>query len=53
MIGTDALSRKWTPMQILIPITKHNHSVRHIEELLQVMSDAFRIAQSAAQARCG
>ncbi len=31
---------------ISIPITKHNYLVRHIEELPQVMSDAFRIAQS-------
>lgn len=31
---------------ISIPITKHNYLVRHISELPQVMSDAFRIAQS-------
>lgn len=31
---------------IAIPITKHNYLVRHINELPQVMSDAFRIAQS-------
>jgi len=30
----------------MIPITKHNYLVRHISELPQVMSDAFRIAQS-------
>ncbi len=38
---------------ISIPITKHNYLVRHIEELPQVMSDAFRIAQSGRPARCG
>ncbi|MGP0833186.1 acetolactate synthase large subunit, partial [Escherichia coli] len=31
---------------ISIPITKHNYLVRPIEELPQVMSDAFSIAQS-------
>lgn len=38
---------------ISIPITKHNYLVRHISELPQVMSDAFRIAQSGRPARCG
>lgn len=31
---------------ISIPITKHNYLVRDIAELPQVISDAFRIAQS-------
>jgi acetolactate synthase-1/2/3 large subunit len=31
---------------ISIPITKHNYLVRNIAELPQVISDAFRIAQS-------
>lgn len=45
MIGTDAF-REVDTYGISIPITKHNYLVRHIEELPQVMSDAFRIAQS-------
>ncbi|MCC7988458.1 thiamine pyrophosphate-binding protein, partial [Escherichia coli] len=45
MIGTDAFQEVDT-YGISIPITKHNYLVRHIEELPQVMSDAFRIAQS-------
>ncbi|HAV7005629.1 TPA: acetolactate synthase large subunit [Escherichia coli] len=45
MIGSDAFQEVDT-YGISIPITKHNYLVRHIEELPQVMSDAFRIAQS-------
>lgn len=45
MIGTDAFQEVDT-YGIAIPITKHNYLVRHINELPQVMSDAFRIAQS-------
>lgn len=45
MIGTDAFGEVDT-YGISIPITKHNYLVRHISELPQVMSDAFRIAQS-------
>ncbi|MDL8535772.1 thiamine pyrophosphate-binding protein [Escherichia coli] len=45
MIGTDAFQEVDT-YGISIPITKHNYLVRHIEELPQVMSDAFSIAQS-------
>jgi len=45
MIGTDAFQEVDT-YGISIPITKHNYLVRHINELPQVMSDAFRIAQS-------
>ena len=45
MIGTDAFQEVDT-YGISIPITKHNYLVRDIAELPQVMSDAFRIAQS-------
>ena len=45
MIGTDAFQEVDT-YGISIPITKHNDLVRNIAELPQVMSDAFRIAQS-------
>ncbi len=45
MIGSDAFQEVDT-YGIAIPITKHNYLVRHISELPQVISDAFRIAQS-------
>ncbi|HAS1031116.1 TPA: acetolactate synthase large subunit [Enterobacter cloacae] len=45
MIGTDAFQEVDT-YGISIPITKHNYLVRDITELPQVISDAFRIAQS-------
>ncbi len=45
MIGTDAF-REVDTYGISIPITKHNYLVRDITELPQVISDAFRIAQS-------
>ncbi|MEH5416949.1 acetolactate synthase large subunit [Enterobacter cloacae] len=45
MIGTDAFQEVDT-YGISIPITKHNYLVRDIVELPQVISDAFRIAQS-------
>ncbi|EOY5724338.1 acetolactate synthase large subunit [Enterobacter cloacae] len=45
MIGTDAFQEVDT-YGISIPITKHNYLVRGIAELPQVISDAFRIAQS-------
>ena len=45
MIGTDAFQEVDT-YGISIPITKHNYLVRDIAELPQVISDAFRIAQS-------
>ena len=45
MIGTDAFQEVDT-YGISIPITKHNYLVRDITELTQVISDAFRIAQS-------
>ncbi len=40
MIGTDAFQEVDT-YGISIPITKHNYLVRNINELPQVMSDAF------------
>lgn len=45
MIGTDAFQEVDT-YGISIPVTKHNYLVRDIAELPQVISDAFRIAQS-------
>lgn len=45
MIGTDAFQEVDT-YGISIPITKHNYLVRNVNELPQVMSDAFRLAQS-------
>ena len=45
MIGTDAFQEVDT-YGISIPITKHNYLVRDIAELPQVISDAFRIAQT-------
>lgn len=45
MIGTDAFQEVDT-YGISISITKHNYLVRDIAELPQVISDAFRIAQS-------
>ncbi len=45
MIGTDAFQEVDT-YGISIPITRHNYLVRDISELPQVISDAFRIAQS-------
>jgi len=45
MIGTDAFQEVDT-YGISIPVTKHNYLVRDISELPQVISDAFRIAQS-------
>ena len=45
MIGTDAF-REVDTYGISIPITKHNHLVRDIRELPQVIGDAFRIAES-------
>ncbi|HDJ1437926.1 TPA: acetolactate synthase large subunit [Serratia rubidaea] len=45
MIGTDAFQEVDT-YGMSIPITKHNHLVRDISELPQVIHDAFRIAES-------
>ncbi len=43
MIGTDAFQEVDT-YGMSLPITKHNYLVRHAEELLTVIPDAFRIA---------
>lgn len=45
MIGTDAFQEVDT-YGISIPITKHNYLVRDIKDLPQVITDAFRIAES-------
>ena len=45
MIGTDAFQEVDT-YGISIPVTKHNYLVRNINELPQVICDAFRIAES-------
>ena len=45
MIGTDAFQEIDT-YGLTIPITKHNFQVRSIDELLEVLPDAFRIATS-------
>jgi acetolactate synthase I/II/III large subunit len=45
LIGTDAFQEVDT-YGIAIPITKHNWLVRDVHELLQVIPDAFRIAES-------
>ena len=43
MIGTDAFQEIDT-YGLTVPITKHNYLVRSAAELLEVMPDAFRIA---------
>lgn len=45
MIGTDAF-QEIDMYGLTIPITKHNYLVRGVEELLEVIPDAFRIASS-------
>src|SRR4029453_17046782 len=45
MIGTDAFQEIDT-YGLTPPITKHNYLVRSAGELLEVIPDAFRIAQS-------
>lgn len=45
MIGTDAFQEVDT-YGISIPVTKHNWLVRSVEELLHVIPEAFRIAES-------
>ena len=37
---------------ITMPITKHNFTVRRVEDLADTMRAAFRIARAAAKARC-
>lgn len=45
MIGTDAFQEVDT-YGISIPVTKHNWLVRNAEDLLHIIPDAFRIAES-------
>lgn len=45
MIGTDAFQEADT-FGLMLPITKHNWLVRSVEELLEVIPAAFRIATS-------
>lgn len=45
LIGTDAFQEIDT-YGLTVPITKHNYLVRSAAELLRVIPDAFRIAQS-------
>lgn len=45
MIGTDAFQEVDT-YGISIPITKHNWLVRNVEDLLEIVPAAFRIAES-------
>lgn len=45
MIGTDAFQETDT-FGLMLPITKHNWLIRSIEELLEVIPEAFRIAIS-------
>ena len=45
MIGTDAFQEVDT-YGLTVPITKHNYLVRSVEELLEVIPNAFRIAIS-------
>jgi len=45
MIGTDAFQEADT-FGLMLPITKHNWLVRSVEELLEVIPEAFRIATS-------
>ncbi len=42
-IGTDAFQEA-DIVGITMPVTKHNYQVRHIEDLPQVVADAFHIA---------
>ena len=45
LIGTDAFQEIDT-FGLMLPITKHNWQVRSVDELLQVIPEAFRIAMS-------
>lgn len=45
LIGTDAFQEVDT-YGITVPITKHNFLIRSVEELLEVIPEAFTIAQS-------
>jgi len=45
LIGSDAFQEA-DIIGITMPITKHNYQIRHIEELPQVLADAFYLASS-------
>lgn len=45
LIGTDAFQEADT-FGLMLPITKHNWMVRSVEELLEVIPEAFRLALS-------
>jgi len=51
MIGTDAF-QEVDIYGMTVPITKHNFLVRSVEELLEVIPEAFRIAMSGRPVRC-
>ena len=44
-LGKDSFQEAYIE-GITMPITKHNYPVRHVEELADIMREAFRIAQS-------
>ena len=44
-LGKDSFQEAYIE-GITMPITKHNYTVRHVEDLAEIMRDAFRIAQS-------
>ena len=44
-LGKDSFQEAYIE-GITMPITKHNYTVRHVEDLADIMRDAFRIAQS-------
>jgi len=45
LIGTDAFQEADT-FGLMLPITKHNWMVRSVEELLEIIPEAFRLAMS-------
>ncbi|MBR2768832.1 MAG: biosynthetic-type acetolactate synthase large subunit [Solobacterium sp.] len=44
-LGKDSFQEAYIE-GITMPITKHNYTVRHIEDLAEIMREAFRIAQT-------
>ena len=44
-LGKDSFQEAYIE-GITMPITKHNYTVRHVEDLAEIMREAFRIAQS-------
>ncbi len=44
-LGKDSFQEAYIE-GITMPITKHNYTVRHVEDLADIMREAFRIAQS-------